>query len=194
MLRIVKSIRSLIMSPIYAFYNKCLWYCGLSSFLYLSGMNGFCCRKVIFLCKGNICRSPYAEYKFKQLINSCALSDVSVESAGLYTDDGKVANSIAAEVANEFRVDLSSHSTRRFSVDMVCDDVLFIVMTRDQASDMRRRIGHNRSRILVLGALSMKYGLSVDISDPYAKSTDVFRKCFLQINMALNELVQSMKS
>lgn len=42
--------------------------------------------KILFLCHGNICRSPMAEFVMKDLLRKAGRTDVVVESAALHTD------------------------------------------------------------------------------------------------------------
>jgi protein-tyrosine phosphatase len=44
-------------------------------------------RKILFVCHGNICRSPMAEFVMKDLLVKAGISGVSVESAALRTDE-----------------------------------------------------------------------------------------------------------
>ena len=43
--------------------------------------------KILFLCHGNICRSPMAEFVMKDLLRRAGRDDVTVESAALHTDE-----------------------------------------------------------------------------------------------------------
>lgn len=43
--------------------------------------------KILFLCHGNICRSPMAEFVMKDLLAKAGRDDVVVESAALHTDE-----------------------------------------------------------------------------------------------------------
>ena len=43
--------------------------------------------KILFLCHGNICRSPMAEFVMKDLLAKAGRTDVVVESAALHTDE-----------------------------------------------------------------------------------------------------------
>ena len=43
--------------------------------------------KILFVCHGNICRSPMAEFVMKDLLAKAGRDDVAVESAALHTDE-----------------------------------------------------------------------------------------------------------
>ena len=44
-------------------------------------------KSILFLCHGNICRSPMAEFVMKKLLADAGRDDVKVESAALHTDE-----------------------------------------------------------------------------------------------------------
>ena len=43
--------------------------------------------KILFVCHGNICRSPMAEFVMKDMLAKAGRTDVAVESAALHTDE-----------------------------------------------------------------------------------------------------------
>lgn len=43
--------------------------------------------RILFLCHGNICRSPMAEFVMKKLVADAGREDIVVESAALHTDE-----------------------------------------------------------------------------------------------------------
>ncbi|MBQ7188391.1 MAG: hypothetical protein IJR99_03150, partial [Kiritimatiellae bacterium] len=43
--------------------------------------------KILFVCHGNICRSPMAEFVMKELLRKAGIEDVTVVSAALHTDE-----------------------------------------------------------------------------------------------------------
>ena len=50
-------------------------------------MSGVKAKKILFVCHGNICRSPMAEFVMKKLLADAGVSGVEVESAALHTDE-----------------------------------------------------------------------------------------------------------
>ena len=44
-------------------------------------------QKILFVCHGNICRSPMAEFVMKDMLAKAGRGDVVVESAALHTDE-----------------------------------------------------------------------------------------------------------
>ena len=43
--------------------------------------------KILFVCHGNICRSPMAEFVMKELLRRAGVDGVTVESAAMHTDE-----------------------------------------------------------------------------------------------------------
>lgn len=43
--------------------------------------------RILFLCHGNICRSPMAEFVMKDLVRRAGRDDIEIESAALHTDE-----------------------------------------------------------------------------------------------------------
>jgi protein-tyrosine-phosphatase len=72
--------------------------------------------KVLFVCAGNICRSPFAEALARRLAAERGL-DVEFASAGEIALDGDRCPPDAVAVAKEYGVDLSSHRARRLTTD-----------------------------------------------------------------------------
>ncbi len=73
--------------------------------------------KILFVCTGNICRSPMAEYMTRAIAAERGL-DVLVRSAGL-TIVGQPSPSYAVEVMEARGIDMSGHRSRRLSAMMV---------------------------------------------------------------------------
>ena len=59
--------------------------------------------KLLFVCHGNICRSPMAEFVMKDLLRQAGRTDVAVESAALHTDE------LGNDIHRGTRLELTRH-------------------------------------------------------------------------------------
>ena len=66
-------------------------------------------KKIIFICKGNVCRSAFAEYSMKKLTKG---TQITVQSCGLKVNQGKNPPQEAIEIANKYSCDLSMHISK----------------------------------------------------------------------------------
>lgn len=69
-------------------------------------------QSVLFVCKGNICRRPFAEYIASKLESEGALPRIKFGSAGLHVRQPLPAPEHAIGVAKQFGVDLGRHRSQ----------------------------------------------------------------------------------
>ncbi len=125
---------------------------------------------VVFVCMGNICRSPTAEGVFRQLVKDEGLGDhIEVDSAGTHSYHvGSDPDRRSQAEAKSRGVDLSSLRARRFvSEDFDRFDYV-IGMDFDNRSNMEalRPDGSDKPVHLMLD-FSTKYAQQREIPDPY---------------------------
>lgn len=68
--------------------------------------------KVLFVCSGNICRSPMAAEYFRHRAARAGLSHLLVDSAGTLGIDGHPASPEAVRALEEISIDLKAHRSR----------------------------------------------------------------------------------
>lgn len=68
-------------------------------------------KKILFVCKGNICRSVFAEYRLKMMVQTVG-DDVIIRSCGLNTSQSGQSPHDAITVAREYGLDLTNHVPR----------------------------------------------------------------------------------
>ena len=145
---------------------------------------------VLFVCLGNICRSPLAEGIFKNLAKKENLN-VESDSAGTSSwHSGESPCSGSIEVAKRHDIDISRLESRAVSIYKDLDFDLVVALDGSNYSDLIK-FGFDGERLKKLG----DFGLDgADIPDPYNyKSADGFEKVYLMIEKCVENLIVSIK-
>ena len=145
---------------------------------------------ILFICYGNICRSPYAAGYFQERFARECEPEVKVASAGLYGPN-RPSPKDAVAVAAARGVDLKRHRSRLATGDIVGSADLVIVMDPNQSRDIQRLFGYDASRIVVLGDLDPEPIAARIIIDPVEGPLEAFQECYLRIDHCLNELASA---
>jgi protein-tyrosine phosphatase len=142
-------------------------------------------QSVLFVCKGNICRSPLAEVYFRSVVEKAGASIV-ISSAGLETTPGRPANQNAKAVASQQTLSLESHATTQIHAELVDRATLIVVMEVRQKQRLFRLYPNTRGKTVLLGYFDSKG--PIEIADPYGKPVEQFQVCFEQIRRACDSL------
>ncbi|MFU8779888.1 MAG: low molecular weight protein arginine phosphatase [Kiritimatiellia bacterium] len=130
-------------------------------------------RDLVFVCTGNICRSPMAEYLFRDLIRA-SHPDWRIFSAGVAASYGVPASRHAVQVVAEKGVDLSPHRSQPLIPVMASTACLFVVMTTGHMAYLRDMYPATADKTHLL--LSFKSRTQeTDLLDPIGLSLDVYR-------------------
>ena len=123
--------------------------------------------KILFVCHGNICRSPMAEFVMKELLGKCGKSDLFyVESAATSTEElGNPVYPPAREVMLRHGIDCSGKYARQIrSLDYAEFDYI-IGMDRRNLTNMLRFWGSDPEGKI---SLLMSYtGSDREVADPW---------------------------
>jgi len=107
---------------------------------------------VLFVCTGNICRSPIAEGLFRDLMARAEV-DVDVSSAGIVGWQGSSAVDEAVHAAAERGSDISAHKARRLEASHVEAADLVLCMATEHRDAVARLLPEARSRTFALKEL-----------------------------------------
>lgn len=139
--------------------------------------------RLVFVCKGNICRSAYAEAVARSL-------GVSAISCGLDTIEGAPANEAAIRVAERLGFDLKRHKTSPLDIVSFRPGDLLIAMEPGQAVSLQNNL-KGKYQCSLLGLWTSPY--LPHIYDPYGASSCYFENCFLNIQQSVDELAIKIK-
>jgi protein-tyrosine phosphatase len=125
--------------------------------------------RLVFVCKGNICRSPYGAMKARSL-------GVDAVSCGLEAIDDAAANSDAMRNAAQRQLDLSGHRSRELRTSEIRASDLVLFFEPQHLIAYRKIAGGRPAAASLLGLWAKPQ--RPYISDPYGKSDRYFQECF----------------
>jgi protein-tyrosine-phosphatase len=124
--------------------------------------------RILFVCTGNTCRSPFAEAVARRE------GHVDAESAGLSAFAGDQPPEDAIVVARELGYDLSSHRARPLTEEML------------ERSDVV--VGMTTAHVAAVGEAARLLG-EADLDDPIGRGRNVYRQVYAQIEADVRRLL-----
>jgi protein-tyrosine phosphatase len=142
--------------------------------------------RVLVVCRGNICRSPFAAAYLAQ-----RAPELEVSSSGLAAGVAAPVDPTAVRAAARLGLDISRHRSRPLAPADLADPDLVLVMEAEQAAAFRARAPALSRSVYLLGDFlaAPPFG----IADPWGGSEADFDEVFAQIVAALDRLTQRLR-
>ena len=151
---------------------------------------------VLFVCMGNICRSPMAEGAFRAAAEKARLLDqFTIDSAGTIGYHAGAAPDPRAQAAALTRgVDISGQRSRKVADDDFDAFDYIMVMDRENYDDLMARCPDRRQDRIQL-FLGYAAGVPIDeMPDPYIGPASQFDTCYDAAAEAAEGLLDALKS
>lgn len=148
--------------------------------------------KILFVCLGNICRSPLAAgiFRHKASLKGIAVETDSAGFESFHTGDGADPRSL--QTAARHGIDISDHIARRFRVSDFDHFDRIYVMDALNYSDVMGVARNDADRQKVDFILNLVHpGRNLPVPDPYYGGRDGFEKVFQMLDEACEILLDS---
>ena len=132
---------------------------------------------ILFVCTGNICRSPMAEVFFRKYAEEKGYT-VKVVSAGIHGGVGG-ASEHAKNAVKEEGLSLEAFKSTLLERELVEEVDWIIPLTKDHGHFIEMMFPESKGKLLYL---------SKDVSDPYGRDEETYRKCFKEIQELIKEI------
>jgi len=149
--------------------------------------------RILFVCLGNICRSPLAEAIFRQKVANSGLSDKSlVDSAGTGNYHvGEDPDERTIEIAQDNAIPIT-HKARQFTRQDFASFDYILAMDNDNLRNIQGLIrGEIKTRIFLM--LEFDKTDLMDVPDPYFGGKDGFEKVFSILDSSLDHFLDFLK-
>ena len=149
-------------------------------------------KTILFICTGNVCRSPMAEALFRRAASG--RGEFRVLSAGLGAMDGQPPTPHSVEAMRELGMDISAQRSRTLTAELVRQADYIFGMTHSHVDTIALLYPQAAEKTFLLREFDETLeAFEKDISDPIGGSYEVYENCRDQIEQGIASLLKFME-
>lgn len=143
--------------------------------------------RIVFVCKGNICRSAFAEARLRKLLG--VAETLHIDSCGIDVDQGDFPPPDSVSVAKQFSCSLAGRRSKGLAACNIADADFIFPMEYGQYRQLVQRYPDKKERIILLRSIApFPYCLFCNIPDPYGLGVAEFRRVYELIDKTLRRI------
>ena len=145
-------------------------------------------KKILFVCTGNICRSPMAEGFFRELMKE--RGDFEALSAGLAAVDGQPPSAHAVTAMKELGLDISAQRSALVTSETMEGVHYIFGLASGHVDNLIRLFPQAREKIFLLREFVEKLPAGdKDIADPIGGDLEIYKACRNQIKQGVESII-----
>ena len=148
-------------------------------------------KRIIFICSGNICRSPMAAVLAENMLRDAALPAVII-SAGTLGLEGRRAAREAVQAIDEIGMSLTSHRSQGVSLPLCRMADHLVVMAPNHENHLLRLDPSLRNKIVRMWEFASTEAPLSAIDDPVNQPVEAFRKTRDLLQACVQEWIRSL--
>ena len=138
---------------------------------------------VLFICSGNVCRSPLGAAMLESDLRQEGISGVTVSSAGTLDMESRPASRYALEVGHDHGLDLSDHISRMVDENMLGEADIVVAVTPAHAEYLVELCPSVEQKIVVL-----------DVPDPYGLQFESYKAAYSQLRDGMPIVIDAVQN
>ncbi len=145
--------------------------------------------RVIFICTGNICRSPVAEALLRAKWKQFGYDGLVVSSMGIHGLDHQEASKFAQEVCGENSIYISEHRSRKLDIPELESADFIFSMEKVQKEFLKLFFPKFDDKSFLLGAWPEKETRKSDVKDPMGSALKIYKQVYKVIDKHIDRII-----
>jgi len=145
-------------------------------------------KSFLFVCYGNLMRSPMAEAMLKNALAGQGINGVVVKSAGLHAQPGREVHPWALAVSREIGMPLDQHRAQLLTPELASRSDAIFAMDFENLAELETLYPEAKHKTFLLSYYAEGKQWRREIPDPYFGGIETTRRCYALLSECVGNL------